>query len=251
MPHVETLPLLLKQLRLPTMQKRWQSLHQQALQDNWSMPRYLSVLCEEELAQRETVRLLRYLKEAKLPPGKTLEQFDFSACQVSQAQVARLAHDGQWLENAENVLLFGPSGTGKTHLAAAIGHAQVQCGRRILFSPAAAVVQHLQQAKRQLELPRALSRLDKYAMLILDDIGYVKPSESESSVLFELIAHRYESASVVITSNQPFSAWDSIFSDTMMTVATVDRLIHHASIIEIKGESYRKSESMRRAQQNK
>ena len=97
-------------------------------------------------------------------------------------------------------------------------------------------------------MPQALAKLDKYALLILDDIGYVKPSEIESSVLFELIAHRYESTSLVITSNQPFSAWESIFSDTMMTVATVDRLIHHATIIEIRGESYRKTEAIRRAQ---
>jgi DNA replication protein DnaC len=248
MPHTETLPLLLKQLRLPTMQRRWQSQHKHALQDNWSMPQYLSVLCEEELAQRENLRLQRYLKEAKLPMGKTLEKFDFNACQVHQAQISHLAHDGQWLENAENLLLFGPSGTGKTHLAAALGYAQVQRGQRVLFSPTTTIVQHLQQAKRQLQLPQALAKLDKYALLILDDIGYVKPSEIESSVLFELIAHRYESTSLVITSNQPFSAWESIFSDTMMTVATVDRLIHHATIIEIRGESYRKTEAIRRAQ---
>ena len=250
MPHAETLPVLLKQLRLPTMQKRWQSLHQQALRDNWDMPRFLSVLCEEELAQRETQRLQRYLKEAKLPLGKTLEQFDFTLCEAQQNRITHLARDSEWLEQAENLLLFGPSGTGKTHLAAAIGYAQVQQGRRVLFSPTTTIVQHLQQAKRQLQLPQALAKLDKYALLILDDIGYVKPSESESSVLFELIAHRYESASVIITSNQPFSAWDSVFADTMMTVAAIDRLIHHATIIEIQGESYRKTESMRRAQQS-
>lgn len=251
MPQAETLPLLLKQLHLPTMQKRWQSLHQQALQEHWSMPEFLSLLCEEELAQRYAQRLQKHLKEAKLPLGKTLEQFDFTACKVHQARINHLAHDGLWLENAENLLLFGPSGTGKTHLAAAIGHAQIQRGRRVLFSATTMIVQLLQQAKRQLQLPQALAKLDKYALLILDDIGYVKPSESESSVLFELIAHRYESASLMITSNQPFSAWDSIFGDTMMTVAAVDRLIHHASIIEIQGESYRKTESIRRAQQNR
>ena len=248
--HAETLPVLLKQLRLPTMQKRWQSLHQQALQDNWDMPRFLSVLCEEELAQRETQRLQRYLKEAKLPLGKSLEQFDFKSCEINQSQITHLAQDNQWLENAENTLFFGPSSTGKTHLAAAIGYAQVQRGRRVLFSSTTTIVQHLQQAKRQLQLPQALTKLDKYALLILDDIGYVKPSESESSVLFELIAHRYESTSLIITSNQPFSAWDSIFSDSMMTVAAIDRLIHHATIIELQGESYRKTESIRRAQQS-
>jgi len=251
MPHTEMLPLLLKQLHLPTIQKRWQSLHQQAMQDNWTMPRYLSVLCEEELAQRSNLRIQRCLTEAKLPLGKTLERFDFNACRVHQAKINYLSHDSQWLENAENLLLFGPSGTGKTHIAAAIGHAQVQRGQRVLFSATTTIVQHLQQEKRQLQLRQALAKLDKYVLLILDDIGYVKPSESESSVLFELIAHRYESASLVITSNQPLSAWESIFSDTMMTVAAVDRLIHHASIIEIQGESYRKTESTRRTQQSR
>jgi len=251
MRHTETLPALLKQLRLPTMQKRWPALHEEALKNNWSMPRYLSSLCEEELALRESRRLQRRLKEAKLPQGKGLEQFDFSACQVKQSQITFLARSGEWLENAENLLLFGPSGTGKSHLAAAIGYAQILRGLRVLFSPTTAIVQNLQQAKRELLLPQALAKLDKYALLILDDIGYVKPSESESSVLFELIAHRYESASLLITSNQPFSAWDSIFSDSMMTVAAIDRLIHHAQIIEIQGESYRKTESLRRrARQN-
>jgi DNA replication protein DnaC len=129
---------------------------------------------------------------------------------------------------------------GKSHLAAAIGHALIEQGLRVRYYPACALVQELQLAKQTLRLPDALDKLDKYRLLIIDDIGYVKRTEAETSVLFELIAHRYEAASMLITSNQPFSAWDSIFPDDMMAVAAIDRLVHHAQIVEITGESYRK-----------
>lgn len=129
---------------------------------------------------------------------------------------------------------------GKSHIAAAIGHAFIDQGMRCLFTPTTNLVQTLQLARKEYRLPDAMAKLDKYALLILDDIGYVKKDESETNVLFELIAHRYETGSLIITANQPFSEWDKIFPDSMMAVAAIDRLVHHATIINIQDESYRR-----------
>jgi DNA replication protein DnaC len=152
----------------------------------------------------------------------------------------QLAEESAWLERAQNCLIFGPSGVGKTHLAAALARRMVELGMRAKFFPANALVQDLQYAKLQLQLPALLKKLDRFDLLVLDDLGYVKKSEAETSVLFELIAYRYERKSLLITANQPFSQWDSIFSDSMMTVAAVDRLVHHALILDIKSDSYRR-----------
>ncbi|WP_371934121.1 IS21-like element helper ATPase IstB [Chroococcidiopsis sp. CCNUC1] len=194
------------------------------------------------------MRLQRALAEAQLPNGKSFSSFEFSHCpKLNPAVLMQLAQDTNWLERSENLLLFGASGVGKTHLAAAMGRAMIELGKRVKFSPATILVQQLQHAKLQLQLPTALTKLDRFDLLIIDDVGYVKKSEAETSVLFELIAHRYERRSLLITANQPFSAWDAIFSDSMMTVAAVDRLVHHALILEIQAESFRKQSAVVRA----
>src|SRR2546429_303168 len=247
MANPATLPILLKELHLSCMASQWERLQVQALANHWPLAQYLTVLCENEVAHRQSLRLQRYLKESHCPATKTLSQFDFSVCaQINPAQIAHLAQNADWVERADNLLLFGPRGVGKTHLAAAIGHGLIEQGQRVYYTSTTTLVQQLQLAKRALKLMEALGKLDKYAVLILDDIGYVKKSELETNVLFELIAHRYESGSLIITSNQPFSEWDSIFSDTMMTVAAIDRLVRHAQIIEIQAQSYRKRQSIRR-----
>jgi DNA replication protein DnaC len=167
---------------------------------------------------------------------------------LNPAVIMQLAESTDWLHNAFNILVFGPSGTGKTHISSALGRSMIELGKWVKFIPATTLVQHLQQAKLQLQLPAALLKLDRYDLLIIDDLGYVKKSEAETSVLFELIAHRYERKSLLITANQPFSQWDSIFTDSMMTVAAIDRLIHHATIIEIQAESFRKQAALSRSQ---
>ncbi len=198
------------------------------------------------LAERERRRLERHLNDARLPAGKTLQHFDFTASAgLNRQQIVQLAEDATWVERTDNLLLFGPSGVGKTHLAAAIGHGLISQGVRVRFASATSLVQELQTAKQALRLSDALAKLDKYPLLVLDDIGYVKRTEMESSVLFELIAHRYESGSLLITSNHPFSEWDAIFPDNMMAVAAIDRLVHHAHIIELNGQSYRKRQATR------
>jgi DNA replication protein DnaC len=184
-----------------------------------------------------------------LPYGKSWSNFEFAHVpRLNPAVVMQFAESTTWLQNALNILIFGPSGTGKTHVSSALGRSMIELGKWVKFTPATTLVQQLQQAKLQLQLPAMLVKLDKYDLLIIDDLGYVKRSEAETSVLFELIAHRYERRSLLITANQPFSQWDSIFTDSMMTVAAIDRLVHHATIIEMQAESFRKQAAISRTQ---
>ena len=169
---------------------------------------------------------------------------------MTPAPLHQLAQDSSWLKQGNNLLVFGPSGVGKTHLAAAIGRSLIELGARVKFFGATALVQHLQGAKADLQLQSALLKLDKYDLLILDDLSYVKKSEAETSVLFELIAHRYELRSLLVTANHPFSAWDAVFPDATMTVAAVDRLVHHGTILEIQAESFRQQAAKQRSQAN-
>ena len=245
MTQTATLPLLLKQLRLTSFIHHWETMLEQSTQRSWDAAQYLTALCEQELADRHSRRISRYTKESQLPPGKTLSSFDFSQVpELKAEQIEMLAMSTDWTRQARNLLLFGASGVGKTHLAAAIGHGLIERGVRVRQYTTTALVQQLQQARAQLELESALQKLDKYRVLILDDFGYVKKSDQETYVLFELIAHRYETGSIIITSNQPFSEWDRIFPDEMMTVAAIDRLVHHATLIEVQSDSYRRKEAM-------
>lgn len=241
MANAATLPILLRQLRLPTMATCCDEVSHHAVEQGHSLSQALATLCEYELAERERRRLARHVKESRLPAGKTLAAFDFGTLTAAhRTRLTALADDTHWLDTTHNLLLFGPSGVGKSHLAAALGHALIEQGLRVRYCAASALVQELQTAKQTLRLADALIKLDKYRLLILDDIGYVKHTEAETSVLFELIAHRYEAGSLLITSNQPFSAWDNIFPDNVMAVAAIDRLIHHAYVVELTGDSYRK-----------
>ena len=241
MPSSETLPLLLKELRLSTMVKTLEEIINIAHSKDWSHEKCLAVLCEKEISARYSKRIQRYIKESKLPSGKTLATFDFKCAKsVNKAHINALAENNSWIEKAENLILFGPSGVGKSHIASAIGHALIDQGIRCLFTSTTNLVQHLQLARKEYMLPDAMHKLDKYTLLILDDIGYAKKDESETNVLFELISHRYEAGSIIITANQAFSEWDKIFPDSMMAVAAIDRLVHHATIINIQDESYRR-----------
>lgn len=252
MADIATLPMLLKELKLSAIGGQWEALAHKALDEQWPPQQYLAALCEHECASRLHKRLQRYTRESKLPPGKRLSNFDTCVTSGIKAnQITALAKHTEWVGKAENVMLFGASGLGKTHLAAGMGYALIEADIRVKFSSAGTLVQELQKARSELKLAEALVRLDKYAVLIVDDIGYVKKDEQETQVLFELIAHRYETGSMIITSNQPFSAWDRIFDDTMMTVAAIDRLVHHAHILELSGESYRKRASLIRQKEVK
>ena len=241
------LPLLLSQLRLPTMKRQWEEAAQEAGSKGWSHPQYLATLCEAEVFERDRRRLSNRMSEAQLPKGKGLETYDFSIVRgVTKEQISCLASGEVWIKEGFNVLIFGSSGAGKTHLAAAIGEKIVQNGGKVLFSRTTELVQKLQSAKQSLTLPSALDKLDKYDCLILDDFGYVQRDDCETSVLFELICERYERRSMLITCNQPFSDWEHIFVNKQMAVAAIDRLVHNAIILEIDAESYRKKQAIER-----
>jgi len=242
------LPLLIKQLRLHHMQIYWEELLVKAQRSSWSADKYLYELLRLEVEHRDQKRLQRFMKEATLPSGKHLNNYDFSDVSgVTQASINPLVTKFDWVDRGDNVLIFGASGMGKTHLATAIGFEAVQSSRRVKFINANHLVQMLQSAKVDLKLTETLLKFDKYDMLILDDIGYVKKNAEETTVLFELIAHRYERKSIIVTSNHEFKDWDNIFDDSVMTVAAIDRLIHHAAIFSISSEqSYRKKEALKK-----
>jgi DNA replication protein DnaC len=240
--------LLLSELRLPTFKLMWAKLAEQSDKEGWPAARFLAALAEHEMADRGRRRIERHLVEARLPAGKTLTTFDFEAVpMVSKAQVMALASGDAWLEKGANILLFGPPGGGKSHLSAALGLALVENGWRVLFARTTDLVQRLQIARRELALESTIAKLDRYDLLILDDIAYVTKDQAETSVLlFELIAARYERRSMMITANQPFGEWGKIFPDQAMTLAAIDRLVHHSTILEMNVESYRRREALDR-----
>jgi len=245
---VHKLPALLNALRLPTFRAHWKEVTEMADREGWSTAQALALLAEYELAERETRRIRRNLNASRLPGGKTLATFDFSVVpEVSKARVEALAA-GDWLAGAGNLIAIGNSGSSKSHLLGAIGHALVEAGYRVLYSRTTDMVQRLQAARRDLVLERELAKLDKVHLLILDDITYAQKDQAETSVLFELIARRYETRSLAVAANQPFSAWEQVFPDRAMTVAAIDRLVHHATILELNVESYRRRAAVTRQQ---
>ena len=233
--------LMLVELRLPAMKAVWQTTAERADKEGWPAARLLGALAEQEVADRSRRRFERHLSEAKLPPGKTLANFEFDAVpMVSKAHVNALVKGDRWLDQGANLILIGPPGGGKSHLAAAIGLALVENGFRVLYARTTDLVQRLQVARRELNLEAAIRRLARFHLLILDDIAYVRKDQAETSALFELISSRYEHRSMLITANQPFGEWGSIFPDQAMTLAAVDRLVHRATIFEMNVESYRR-----------
>jgi DNA replication protein DnaC len=234
------LGLMLTELRLPSIKRLAADLCAQSDREGWPAQRLLESLLEHEMAERETRRIERHRAESALSPDKRLSGFDFAAVpNVSKAQVMALAEGTEWLDRGANVLLFGPPGVGKSHLACALGHALIDAGRRVLFTRCCDLVQRLQAARRDLRLPQELAKLDRFDLLILDDLSYVRRDQAETSVLFELIAERYERKSLAVTANTPFSQWGEVFADAAMTVAAVDRLVHRAAILEMNAPSYR------------
>ena len=243
------LTLLLNDLRLPAIKQSWPGFAERADKEAWPAARFLAALAEHEVAERDRRRIERHLLEARLPPGKTLDSFEFAAVPtISKAHVMAICAGDGWIDQGANLILLGGPGGGKTHLASAIGLALVENGWRVLFARTSDLVQRLQLARRELALEAAIGRLDRFHLLILDDLAYVSKDQAETSVLFELIGARYERRSILITANQPFGEWGKVFPDPAMTLAAVDRLVHHATIFEINVESYRRRAALERKQ---
>jgi DNA replication protein DnaC len=235
----ERLERQLRELHLPTVRSCYAAAARQAEQETSSYERYLLELTERECQERRTKRIERLLRQSQLPAEKDLASFDLKRLPPKVARQVRSLLEGSFVERRENLLAFGKPGSGKTHLLCAVGQELVRTGRRVYFATCNLLVQELLLAKRDLKLSRVLKRLAGFEVLILDDLGYVQQSREEMEVLFTLLAERYERGSVLLTSNLPFSKWESIFKDPMTTAAAIDRLVHHSVILELNLPSYR------------
>lgn len=236
---VASLVILLRALKLPTMARHADEVAQLAEREGWTFVRYLHHLVELEVHERRRRRIARNLKDSELPPDKTLATLNRARLPTKVAKVLPTLCEGAFIERGDNLLAFGLPGRGKTHLVCAIGHELIQRGYRVLFTPTYALVQRLLAAKRDLRLEQELAVLDRFDAVLLDDIGYVQQNRDEMEVLFTFLAERYERRTVMITSNLVFSEWDRIFKDPMTTAAAIDRLVHHAVILEMTGTSVR------------
>ena len=244
----ETLAEYLKELHLPAFRASYEEVARQAQQEGLSFEQYLLDAGQRECQERRNKRVERLLHESRLPLEKSWPALDLKRLPAKVVQQTRTLLEGSFLDRRENVLVFGPPGSGKTHLLCALSQELVRTGRRVLFRKCGLLVQELLAAKRDLKLPAVLKRLAGYEALIVDDLGYVQQSREEMEVLFTLLAERYERGSVLLTSNLPFSGWEAIFKDPMTTAAAIDRLVHHSVIIELNLSSYR-AEQAKKAKQ--
>jgi DNA replication protein DnaC len=249
-PPLERVREQCRALGLPTLARVAEEVVATAVRENWSLETFAAELLGHELEGRRQHRIARLTQEARLPPGKTLATLDQRRLPLRIRRVLPELCRGDFVDRADNILLFGLPGRGKTHVAAAVAHELVQQGRRVLFTPTFALIARLLRAKRDLELERELRRLDRFGVVVLDDIGYVQQSREEMEVLFTFLAERYERRGVVITSNLVFSEWDRIFQNPLTTAAAIDRVVHHSVILEFGAEmpSLRAEAAARRQQ---
>lgn len=229
----------LKQLRLPTIRSCFEEEAMRAGSESLGYEQYLLELVQRECEERKNNRTVRYLRESKIPLEKSLESYDQSILPLCVKQQVKTLLSGDFLTRHENILAFGNPGSGKTHLLCALGQELVHSGARVYFTSGAFLVQELLLAKQELRLGRKIKNLSKFDAVIIDDIGYVQQDQDEMEVLFTFLSERYERGSVMLSSNLPFSSWDKIFKNPMVTEAAIDRLIHHSVILELNLPSYR------------
>lgn len=229
----------LNELCLTTVRKRYPDIAQTARQGSWEHEQYLLSVVQEESETRRNRRVERLLRHSGLPLEKRLDTFDLKRLPNKVRQQLTVLLEGSFLDHNENILIFGNPGSGKTHLVCALAQELIRKDKRVYFTTCAMLLQELLIAKRDLKLPRLFKKLNRYQAIVIDDIGYVQQGKEEMEVLFTLLAERYERGSVMITSNLPFSKWEKIFKDPMMTAAAIDRIVHHSVILELNVPSYR------------
>ena len=236
----------LKALKLPTMNAECEKIAQRCAADNADHLAFLLQLCELELIERERKAAERRLKSARFPAHKLLDEFDFSARPSINKPLLLQLVKGDYLDKRENILLVGPSGTGKSHLATALGMAACAQGRKVRFFRVTELITLLLEAKEERQLLRMRQQLGKLDLLILDELGYVPASKAGAELLFDVIATAYERNSLIVTTNLPFESWTEVLGSERLTGAALDRLTHRCQILETKGESYRLQDAKRR-----
>jgi DNA replication protein DnaC len=229
----------LQELRLAAVRSQYEAVARQATAESWGYTEFLLELMQRECQKRQHNRIERLLKASKLSLEKSWSALDLKRLPTKAAQQLRSLLSGDFLDRRENVLVFGPPGSGKTHALNGLSLELVRAGRRVLFTKCSLLVQELLKAKRDLDLKGLLRELSRWEGLVIDDLGYVQQSREEMEVLFTLLAERYERGSVLVTSNLAFSHWEQIFKDPMTTAAAIDRLVHHSVIVELNVPSYR------------
>lgn len=243
----EKITTCLKELRLSAIRKQYKAIAAKARQESLTYEEFLLTLVEEECIVRRNSRIERLLKESRLPLHKNIDSFNLRRLPPKNIHQVNTLLAGAFAERKENILVFGNPGSGKTHLLCAIGQEIIRSsGRRVYFTTCSMLVQDLLVAKRDFTLQRMIKKLSKFDALIIDDIGYVQQDREEMEVLFTLLAERYERGSVLLSSNLPFSKWEKIFKDPMVTAAAIDRLVHHSVIIELNIPSYRMDQAKKR-----
>ena len=241
----------LKRLKLPTIGANYRKFAQEAASTNQPYERYLLALTEAEVHAREANAERKRIAKARFPALKTLDSFEFAAIPTLNKQAVLELTKGHYLEARENVILVGPTGTGKTHISIALGIAACRQGKRVRFTTAAGLINELIEAQAQLRLSKLETTLLRLDLLILDEVGFVPFSKTGAELLFGILTERYERGSVLVTTNLDFASWTDVFGDARLTGALLDRLTHRCHIIEFQGDSYRFKESLRRKEKSK